>query len=67
MLDITRGLAGWRLMAASTLDTPADSGSPVAAVLAFQLAGGLAKLTLTLHPAGSSEGALCMQWRKLWR
>jgi hypothetical protein len=56
MLEITRGLAGWRLVAASTPQSPPDGDAPSAAVLAFQLAGGLAKLTLTLRPAGGDEG-----------
>ena len=58
MLDITRGLAGWRLVAASTPECPADGVSPTAAVLAFQLASGLARLTVTLRPA---EGAAVAQ------
>lgn len=57
MLDITRGLAGWRLVAASTPESPAGGETPTAAVLAFQLAGGLARLTVTLRPAGAAEGA----------
>jgi hypothetical protein len=61
MLDITRGLAGWRLVAASTPECPPDSDSPDAAVLAFQLAGGLAQLTLTLCPADAGEGAAVAQ------
>lgn len=61
MLDITRGLAGWRLVAASTPECPADGVSPTAAVLAFQLASGLARLTVTLRPADAGAGAAVAQ------
>lgn len=54
VLDITCGLAGWRLVSAAAQDSP-DGGE--GAQLSFRLAGSLATLSATLWPADSAEGA----------
>lgn len=55
MLDITCGLAGWRLAAAAPLESPDDSAGSGGARLTFRLAGGLAQLTLLLRAPGDAH------------
>lgn len=53
LLDITCGLAGWRMTSADPVD---DTEPAAGCAMSFRLAGGLARLSVTLRPPGGTHG-----------